>query len=273
MQLRKADMNRDMNKIVALCKLCLAQSLVWCSKERFLDHVNNPMFNHEYCFVAEKGSDILGYIEGSQVDPIKEGVIQIVAVHPEHRNKGIGTKLVGILENEFKKHGLVKVGAGIDASTHVKPFYLEQGYTDFCSIEGFEKDFRKVKFREITKEDFKKATKLHDYVFGTQLTRQHLELQLSNPSLNLRYVAITNNLVIGFTIGSLHDGVGEISRIYFGEGYKSAVYDLIFMVNNLLRERNSQTLFLYAPKEDEDLLMKLGFSKVVTTEVVKKRLE
>ena len=222
--------------------------------------------------MAEEESDIIGYIEGSEVD-LQLGVIQIVAVHPEHREKGIGTKLVRTLENEFKRHGLVTISAGIDASTHVEPFYLKQGYTDFCRIEGFQRDIRKVKFREITNEDFEKVINLRDYVFGTRLTRQHLELQLSNPSLNLRYLAVTDNLVIGLVIGSLQDGAGEINRIYFREGYKSVVYDLIFMLIKLLRERNAQTLFLYTPKKDKDLLVKLGFSKVVTTEVVKKRLQ
>jgi ribosomal protein S18 acetylase RimI-like enzyme len=55
---------------------------------------------NKYCFVAYENNEIIGVVTFHT--SLNEIHIKDLAVHPEHRNKNIGTQLLAEVENQFK---------------------------------------------------------------------------------------------------------------------------------------------------------------------------
>jgi len=64
--------------------------------------------NKELFLVAEINKKIIGFIIGKRKRK-KTGIIEMLFVHPKHRNKRIGTKLAKKLITKFKKIGVKSI--------------------------------------------------------------------------------------------------------------------------------------------------------------------
>ncbi len=64
-------------------------------------------------------------------DDGRKGWINRLAVHPEHRNRGLGTRLVSALEEEFYNKGIEIIGVLIEGDNpESMKFFEKLGYED-----------------------------------------------------------------------------------------------------------------------------------------------
>ena len=110
----------------AVWRLCAAdytteQLAAWTSRDDTSDLPTWAMPNNpEIMWVAEQEGAIIGF--GSL---IREDV-NTVYVHPDHVPKGVGTRLLGQIEQEAKDRRITTLG--IEASLTAVPFYQSNGY-------------------------------------------------------------------------------------------------------------------------------------------------
>lgn len=86
------------------------------------------------CFVAEADGEPVGFISGSFKAQnawilIKKVELDNIFVSPEHRNRGIGKKLLHTFETWAMKVGAKRIS--------VNAFYENKRMADFCRSEGF----------------------------------------------------------------------------------------------------------------------------------------
>ena len=105
MEIRKMVIS-DYDKVYALWLSCKGMGLndLDDSREGVAKYLDR---NPETCFVAEEGDNIIGVILTGNDG--RRGYIHHTAVSPDHRNSGIGKKLVQAALNALKKLGINKV--------------------------------------------------------------------------------------------------------------------------------------------------------------------
>ncbi len=85
-------------------------------------------FNDGLLFVAEEDNLIIGTVMGGYDG--HRGWIYSLAVKPEFRKSGTGTKLIQAILEELKKRGCLKVNLQVLGSNHeVVRFYRKNGFT------------------------------------------------------------------------------------------------------------------------------------------------
>lgn len=89
----------DLDQVMLLELACF--SVPW-TKEAFESELVKNQLAHY--IVIEEGNEIIGY--GGVWYIIDEGHITNVAIHPAHRNKGLGKKLVQGMKNAATHHGI-----------------------------------------------------------------------------------------------------------------------------------------------------------------------
>ena len=81
-------------------------------------------------FVAETEGSVCGFVVGRQTylaeHGIQEGEIAIIGVHPDHRGKGIATKLLNSLGDLFRSRGIQRVRMGVDPLDNDMLAFLER---------------------------------------------------------------------------------------------------------------------------------------------------
>ena len=83
-------------------------------------------------WTAESDGKIVGFISYEMNDDSKTGEVYMLAVHPDHQNKGIGTELNNFALQKFRDDGmkLAVVGTGGDAGhAPARRSYEKCGYT------------------------------------------------------------------------------------------------------------------------------------------------
>jgi ribosomal-protein-alanine N-acetyltransferase len=95
-------------------------------------HLHGDMF-----YVALVGEEIVGYAVGAKRREGNGHVISI-AVRPEWRRKGIGTKLMETLLNAFKKRGLKRAVLEVAVSNREAiAFYERLGFKTITLLKGY----------------------------------------------------------------------------------------------------------------------------------------
>ncbi len=82
----------------------------------------------EYYFVAECNDTVVGYVIGF-VERGEVGHIASIAVLPEYRGRGLGKKLLGAIEDAFRKKGLREAVLEVSVKNKIAiNLYLSSGY-------------------------------------------------------------------------------------------------------------------------------------------------
>lgn len=98
---------------------------------RTLERMNKD--SHYFTFVAEEDGMVIGFITFVEVLSIDDpdGYIKIngIAVHPEYRSRGIGTRLIARAEQTARERGSNSIGvASIFKRTKAHELYERLGY-------------------------------------------------------------------------------------------------------------------------------------------------
>jgi len=95
-------------------------------------------------WVAEQGGKVVGFVAYELNDNNKIGEVQLLAVHPEYQNHGIGTELNNFALEKLKEAGmkLAVVGTGGDEGhAPARKSYEKAGYTALPLVRYY-KDIR-----------------------------------------------------------------------------------------------------------------------------------
>ena len=105
--------------------------------------VENTCSNEKYTtWTAEVDGKIVGFISYEINDEKKYGEVQMIAVHPEHQNKGLGTELNKFALRKFKECGmkLASLGTGGDEGhAPARRSYEKAGYTALPLVRYYKK--------------------------------------------------------------------------------------------------------------------------------------
>jgi ribosomal protein S18 acetylase RimI-like enzyme len=83
-------------------------------------------------WVAEENGNVVGFIAYSLNVEKKVGEVQLLAVHPAHQNRGLGTQLNTVALDRMRESGMkmAEVGTGGDPShAPARRSYEKAGYT------------------------------------------------------------------------------------------------------------------------------------------------
>ena len=96
------------------------------------------------CLKYVEGGEIIGMVHAQEENPIngREGrekwVIICIAVTPENKGKGVGSKLLLVIEAEARKHGASKLFVHTNKNDErVIRFYLKNGYRTAGTINNY----------------------------------------------------------------------------------------------------------------------------------------
>lgn len=92
----------DLDQVMSLELACF--SVPWTKESFEQELTKNKLANY---LVIEENDAIIGY--GGTWYVMDEGHITNIAVHPEHRKKGLGKKLVAAMIEEAKKHQMTQM--------------------------------------------------------------------------------------------------------------------------------------------------------------------
>lgn len=96
------------------------------------------------CLKYVEDGQIIGMVHAQEESPIhgREGrekwVITCIAVTPENKGKGVGSKLLLVIEAEARKHGAIKLFVHTNKNDErVIRFYLKNGYRTAGTINNY----------------------------------------------------------------------------------------------------------------------------------------
>lgn len=100
-----------------------------------------------YDYIAEENNKIIGYVSG--VTNHKWFYLSDLWVRDDFRRKGLGTKLLRLLENKVKSIGINHIYTWTSGSVNPK-FYKKQRYQVFTVFEDFfeVKDYHQIGYRK-----------------------------------------------------------------------------------------------------------------------------
>jgi ribosomal protein S18 acetylase RimI-like enzyme len=93
-------------------------------------------------WVAETDGKVVGYVAYELHDDDKSGEVQLLAVHPEYQNDGIGTALNEFALEKMREAGMriAVVGTGADEShAPARRSYEKAGYTGLPLVRYYQK--------------------------------------------------------------------------------------------------------------------------------------
>ncbi len=109
------------------------------SYREYKEEVKSYLERGDIFIVAETKGEIIGFARISERDGAYW--IEEIYVHPSHRGKGLGKKLVEAVENEIKKHDIAAFIMVLPQDRSAFRFWVKMGYTLLNSIE-LAKDFK-----------------------------------------------------------------------------------------------------------------------------------
>lgn len=118
----------DYHELLALWDIC---GLPYKPKGRDTpDKIKKEVQSHpEYWKAVYHHGDLIGIVVGT--DDGRKGWINRLAVLPEHRNQGIGSRLVELLEEEFYSKDIKIIGTLIEGDNpESMRFFEKRGYVD-----------------------------------------------------------------------------------------------------------------------------------------------
>ena len=136
----------DYDGVYALWLSCRGMGLndVDDSKEGILKYLKR---NPDTCFVAEEDGKIIGAIMTGNDG--RRGYIYHTAVHPDHRRKGIGTKLAETAMDALKEEGISKAALVVfRRNEDGNAFWEKMGFTERDDLS-----YRNMALRELIRMD------------------------------------------------------------------------------------------------------------------------
>ena len=128
---RRSNMQCDAQKIHRLEEICFSSP--WSANALIESEKNGTVF-----FVAETGENIAGYIGIDTA--LDEGYITNIAVFPEFRKKGVGSKLISHTVEYAKNNGLSFISLEVrESNINAQSLYKKFGFV----VEGRRKNFYK----------------------------------------------------------------------------------------------------------------------------------
>ncbi|MFQ5848705.1 MAG: GNAT family N-acetyltransferase [Candidatus Methylomirabilales bacterium] len=110
---------KDLERIVAIDRLSFSRQWDYCDFKAALNDV----------FLVFEKTEILGYLIGCCWQMEKKAILLRMAVHPEHRHKGIGTMLLEFALESLATMNILEVELNVEV---VKP-----GVVRLCENVGF----------------------------------------------------------------------------------------------------------------------------------------
>lgn len=107
MEIKKME-KLHLDQIVELEKICFSDP--W-SKPMLEPELTNPL---SLWFVATEGEQVLGYIGSQSV--LDTADMMNIAVHPQHRRKGIAERLIASLSSELEEKNVLYLALEVRAS-------------------------------------------------------------------------------------------------------------------------------------------------------------
>jgi len=102
----------------------LSFSIPW-SRDALIEEINNNKF--AYYFVAKYNGALVGY--GGMWKVFEEGHIMNIAVHPEYRGDGIGSRILSYMIEEAKTIGIEKMTLEVRKSNNAaQGLYNKYGF-------------------------------------------------------------------------------------------------------------------------------------------------
>ena len=86
-------------------------------------------------WVIEEDGEIIAYILYIIYDRMAHLIS--IAVHPNHRGKGLGRKLISKMEEEAKRQGAERVWLEVKANNPARTFYRRLGYREIIRVERY----------------------------------------------------------------------------------------------------------------------------------------
>ena len=80
-----------------------------------------------HCFLTARDEGAIVGMGRAISDRVSDAYIQDVTVHPDHRGRGIGSKMVAMLVARLEADGIAWIGLIAERKTH--PFYRPLGFT------------------------------------------------------------------------------------------------------------------------------------------------
>lgn len=120
----------DIDDVINVGLLSLKESF---SKGAFLKELSNPIAKY---LVLKSNDVIVGFIGVWTI--LDEGHIMDIAVHPQYRNKGIGSLLLEFLISKLESFGLKSMTLEVRASNIVaKALYKKYGFEEEGVRKGY----------------------------------------------------------------------------------------------------------------------------------------
>ena len=111
--------------------------------QRQTDTVESICGNEKvHVWVAEIDGKLVGYIAYEFFDHDKSGEVQLIAVHPDHQNVGLGTELNNFALQKMSEAGMryaVVATGGDEAHAPARRSYEKSGYTPLPLVRYYKK--------------------------------------------------------------------------------------------------------------------------------------
>ncbi|WP_223067027.1 GNAT family N-acetyltransferase [Paenibacillus caui] len=134
MQVRSFQLS-DVTHVTDLLRVALSEECYEDTRRAFARQLS---FDSELIMVVEEEDSIVGVLIGT-IDRQNLGCIYRVAVHPDHRRRGVGKNLVKAMEQRFKQRNVSKIMvAGDEHNQAAMPLYEAMGYAGRM-LEAFQK--------------------------------------------------------------------------------------------------------------------------------------
>ncbi|WP_138494942.1 GNAT family N-acetyltransferase [Paenibacillus pinistramenti] len=124
----------DVTKVTDLLQVSLSEECYEDTRRAFARQLS---FDSELIMVVEEEEGIIGALIGTIDQNL--GCIYRVAVHPEHRRRGVGKALVQAMEQRFQQRNVSSIMiAGDEHNKAAMPLYEAMGYAGRM-LEAFQK--------------------------------------------------------------------------------------------------------------------------------------
>lgn len=211
------------------------------------------------CFVAIEHGQVIGTVTSTTYGP-QLAWIGMMLVHPDHRRRGIGTRLMRTVLDHLQSRGIACIR--LDATPAGRPVYEKLGFVAEWTLTRHHarsvlgsRESRST--RELAEADWPAVEKLDSSVFGVARTRV------------LRKLAQGSRSALAWPAGSAVLGYGMLrpgsQSDYLGPLVCACPDPLLSLISTLLHAADGRSVFWDIPDENAlatDLAKRFGFSPV-----------
>jgi ribosomal protein S18 acetylase RimI-like enzyme len=125
----------DASQVTELMQISLSEE---CYKETIEAFARQLSWDSDLILVAEEDEELVGTLIGT-IDQ-NHGCYYRIAIHPDHRRKGIGKALIELMEQRFHQRKVSRIWvAGDEHNQAAMPLYEAMGYGASQILQAFQK--------------------------------------------------------------------------------------------------------------------------------------